>query len=115
MICRGVLVRALVVDVRFRYRLVRRVLLTARRALRWMKNCDARASFAVANLGLEIPGKRRLGSRELIVSRVLCRRRRRHRRERLSGLRRVQVRVRVRKKGRIGESNGVRRVTSRGR
>lgn len=113
MICRGALVRALVVDVRFRCRPLRRVLLTARRALRLMKSCDARASFAVANPGLEIPGKRRLGSRELIVSRVLCRRRRRHRRERLFVQRRV--RVRVRKKGRIGESNGVRRVTSRGR
>lgn len=109
MIYRDALVRVVMLDVRFSYRRLRLVQQTAHRALHWMKSCDARASFAVANLALRSRDKHRLGSRELIVSRVLCRRTQRHRQERLFVLRRV------RRGGRIEESSGAHRVTSRGR
>lgn len=109
MIYRGALVRAVKLVVRFSYRPIRLVRRIARRALHWMRNCDARASFVVANLAPQNRDKQRLASRELIVSRVLCRRTQRHRQGRLF------VPRLVRRRRRIEESNGARRVASSGR
>ena len=111
MIYRGALVRVVILGVTFSCRPLRLVRPIARRALRLMKSCDERVSFVVANLALRNRDNQLLESRELTVSRVLCRRTQRRRQERLF----VLKRVRVPRRGRIAESNGARRVTLRGR
>lgn len=64
MICRGALDRVVLRDVRFSYRLLRRVLLSVRRELRSMKICDGTVSSVAANRALPIRRKQILGKHE---------------------------------------------------
>lgn len=124
MICRGALDQVALRDVRFSCRLLRRVLLSARRELRSTKICDARVSSAAANRALPIRRKQILEKHEpsrpnprvqggrlarLQVNRLVCLRVDRlvrlpfktRRLERLRGLSRLRLPSGVRMTGRV--------------
>lgn len=111
MICRGALDRVVLRDVRFSYRLLRRVLLSVRRELRWMKICDGSVSSEAANRALPIRRKQILAKHEpsqperrvrLHVNRLVrLLRCKRHQRERLLDLSRLRRLSGVRTTGRV--------------
>ena len=103
MICRGALGLVVLRAARFSCRLPRRVLLSARRELRWMKTCAARACFVVAKHepGQPRPLVRLRGNPLLRGNRLVRPRCKRRHRERLLVLSRLLLLNGVRRTGRV--------------
>ena len=105
MICRGALGRVVMRGDRFSCRVLRLVLLSARRELRSMTICAARVSSVAANHALPIRRREILATHELsllvLVNRLPRLPSKSHRRERLLVLSRLRNRSGVRTTGRV--------------